>query len=98
MNGPINREVEVCIIEHDIGRLSAKFESDVLQVGLGRGLHDLAPNERGSRECDFVNVHVPRNGLTDCGSVAWYYINDAWWEAGLVDECAHAERGQGGEF
>lgn len=98
MNRPINREVEVRVIEHDIGRLSAKFESDVLKVGLGSGLHDLASNECGSRECDLVNVHVSRNGPTDGDSVARDDIHDAGWEAGLVDERAHAECGQRGEF
>lgn len=98
MNRPINCKVKVRIIEHDVGRLSAEFESNVLKVGLGRGLHDLTSNERGSRECDLVDVHVPRNGPTDGESVTRDDIHDAGWEAGLVDDCAHAKRGQGGEF
>src|SRR6266702_1913820 len=86
MNGPINREVEVRVIEHDVGRLSAKFEGDVLQVGLGCGLHYPAPDGRGSRECDLVNAHVLRDGLTAYVSVTRDDVHDAGWETGLLDD------------
>lgn len=41
-SGPLDGLVEVAVIENDVGRLAAELESDVLEVGLGGGLHDLA--------------------------------------------------------
>jgi hypothetical protein len=86
MNRPINRKVEVRIIKHDVGRLSTKFKRDVLQVGLGCGLHDLAPDKDGSRERDLVNLHMFRDGLTDCVSVAHDNVDDAGRETSLLDD------------
>ena len=61
--------VEVGIVKDDVGTLSSELEGDLLEVGLGRLLHDLSTNGGGSGESDLVNVGVGGQGVSDSGSV-----------------------------
>lgn len=49
---PVHSLFEIGIIEDDVGRLSAEFESDVLEIALGSCLHDFTPYKGTSRERD----------------------------------------------
>lgn len=56
MSGPVNGLLEVAVVKDDVGALAAKFKSDILQIGLGRGLHDLATDEGGACECNLREI------------------------------------------
>lgn len=43
-SGPLDGLVEVAVVENDVGGLAAELEGDILEVGLGGSLHDLAAN------------------------------------------------------
>jgi hypothetical protein len=55
---PRDSVLEVGVWENNIGRLSSKLESDLLQVTLGRSLQDLATDQGRTSEGNLVNIHV----------------------------------------
>jgi hypothetical protein len=77
MSDPGNGLVQIGIVKDDGGTLASEFEGDLLQVGLGSSLHDLATDEGGTGEGDLVYVHVLRNGSTDSVAVSCDDVQDA---------------------
>lgn len=91
---PADCVVDVCVVEHNVGGLSTELESHLLEVGVGSGLHDHAPNGGGAGEGDLVDVHVGGDGGTGDAAETGDDVDDTGGEAGLLDEgCGH----EGGE-
>ena len=58
MRGPIHCLVNVRVVEDDGGALAAELERHLLQVRLGRRLHDLAADRRTAGERNLVVAPV----------------------------------------
>lgn len=67
---------EISIVVDNVGRLSSEFESDVLQVGLGSGGHNLTTDSGRTSESDLFNLEVRRDGGTDSVSVTGNDVDD----------------------
>ena len=49
---PFDSLIEIAVVEDDVRGLAAELEGDVLEVGLGSRLHDLAANQGRAGEGD----------------------------------------------
>lgn len=83
--------VDVGVLEDDVGRLATELESDLLQVGGGGGLEDLAADDGGAGESDLVDVHVGRESGTGDLAETRDDVNDTRGEAGLLDQAGGDE-------
>lgn len=88
--------VNVCIVEDNVRALATELEGDLLQVGAGSGLHDLATNNGGASEGNLVDVHVCRDGGTGDLTESREDVDDTCWETGLLDEVCGVESGKRG--
>lgn len=55
---PTDSFIDVRIIEDDVGALSAKLQSNLLQVAVCGSLHDVSADEGRASECNLIDVHV----------------------------------------
>lgn len=83
--------LDIGIVEDDVGGLATKLEGDLLQVGGGSSLHDLATNESRAGESDLVNVHVGRDGSTSNLAETVQQVENTGREASLLDELGEDE-------
>lgn len=83
---PRDGVVNVGVVEDDVGRLASKLEGDLLQVGVGSGLEDLATDKGGAGEGDLVDIHVRGESGTGSLSEAGDDVDDSGREASLLDE------------
>lgn len=90
---PVDSLLNVGIGEDNVRALASKLEGDLLQVGASGSLHDLTTDNGGASEGNFVNVHMGGHSRTSDLTEARDDVDDTWWEAGLLDECAGNERG-----
>jgi hypothetical protein len=88
---PRDGVINVGILEDDVGRLAAKLEGDLLQVGRGGGLEDCAANDGGTGESDLVDVHVRGEGGTGDLTETGDDVDDTRGEASFLDECGSNE-------
>lgn len=98
VRAPIDRQIQIRIIEDNIRTLPPKLKRHILQVRLRRPLHDLPPNHRRASERQFLDIHMRRHGIADGGAVSDENVDYTWRETGFVDERGHAESGERGEF
>ena len=98
MGRPIDRLVNIRIVEDDVWALPAKFESDVLQVALGGSLHDLPTCEGRTGEGDFLDTGMLGDRLTDRIPISNHEVEDARGEASFTNHLGHHESGQGGKL
>ena len=66
MDGPVDGLLDVAVVKDDVRALAAELEGDALEVGLCRGLHDLAADERATSEGElqFQSVRALTEGRT----------------------------------
>lgn len=83
--------VDVGVLEDDVGRLATELEGDLLQVGGGGGLEDLATDDGGAGESDLVDVHVGGEGGTGDLAKTRNDVDDTGGEAGLLDQAGGDE-------
>ena len=81
--GPLDSLIEIAVIEDDVRGLAAELESDVLEVGLGSRLHDLAANQGRAGEGDlradpdqppppvWLTRQVRTFSMSMCSAIAW---------------------------
>lgn len=98
MGCPINRLVNLCIVEDDVWALSAEFKSYVLEIALGGSLHNLPPDEGRASESDFFDMHVLANRLTSGVPISDDEVEYTRGEASLVEHLSRHESGQGSEL
>ena len=78
--------VDVGVLEDDVGGLATELESDLLEVGGGSSLEDLATDDGGASEGDLVDVHVGGEGSTGDLTETRDDVDDTGREASLLDE------------
>ena len=83
--------IDIRVLEDNVGRLAPQLERDLLEVGAGGHLEDLAADDRRAGEGDLVDVHVRGDGRAGRLAEAGDDVHDAWWEAGLLDELGSDE-------
>ena len=98
MSSPTNSLIQISIIKNDIRTLPSQLERDRFQIGFSSRFHDLTPYEGASRERDFFDLHMGRDGGSGGGSVSGEEVENAWRETGFLDQCAHADGCEWGEF
>lgn len=79
-SSPLDGLVEIGVLADDVGRLASQFEGDLLQVGLGSGLHNGSANEGGTSEGNLLDVHVRCNGGASDLAVTADDVDDTGWE------------------
>jgi hypothetical protein len=95
---PGNGIVDVGVVEDNVGRFTAEFESDFFEVGGGGCLEDLSADEGGAGEGDFVDVHVGGDSRAGNFAEAGDDVDDTWRNAGLFGEFGGVEAGERGLF
>jgi hypothetical protein len=98
VRSPVDRLLQVGVVEDDVRALTAKLQRHVLQVALRGALHDLAADEGAPGERDLVDLHVLADGLSDDVAVACEDVDDTRGKAGFLNECSHSDGAQGCEF
>ena len=88
--------LDVGVVEDDVGGLAAQLEGDLLEVGVGGGLEDLATDEGGAGEGDLVDVHVRGEGGAGGLAEAGDDVDDSGREAGLLDQLGGEQGGERG--
>ena len=91
---PVDGLLDIGVVEHDIRRLAAQLESNLLEVGGGGGLHDSTPNERGTGEGDLVNIHMRGDGGTGDLAESRDDVENTGGEASLLDVLGKNQSGQ----
>ena len=84
--------VEVRIGEHDVGRLPAELQRDMLEVARSR-LVDVAPAALAAREGDLRDLGMLDQRCAHLGAEARHHIQDAWREASHVRETSQFDGG-----
>lgn len=98
VRAPVDREVQIRVVEDDIRALSPKFERNILQVRLRRPLHDLPPNQSRTSEGQLLDIHMRRHSVADGRTVADENVDYTRREASFVDERGHTEGSERSEF
>ena len=62
VDGPGDGLLNITVIEDDVRALATELESDLLEVRVRRGLHDLASNEGAASEGDLSTATGPDKG------------------------------------
>lgn len=88
---PVNGLLDIGIVEDNVGGLATKLEGNLLQVGLGSSLHDLAANNGRTSEGNLVDVHVGRDGGTSNPAEAGDDVENARGETSLLNELSKDE-------
>lgn len=88
---PVNGLVDIGVVEDDVGGLATKLKGNLLQVGLGGSLHDLAADQGRAGEGNLVNVHVGGDGGTSNSAETGDDVENARRETGLLDELSKDE-------
>ena len=91
---PVDGLLDIGVVEHDIRRLTAELESNLLQVGGGGGLHDGTTNERGTGEGDLVNIHMRGDGGAGDLAESRDDVENTGGEASLLDVLGKYQSGQ----
>jgi len=90
--GALDRRLEVGVLQHDLRRLAAQLERDLLEVARRR-LHDQAPDLRGAGERHLVDVGVRgqmRAGVAEPG----HDVHDTGRQSRLGHQLAEPQRRQ----
>lgn len=95
---PGDSVLEVGVWENNIGRLSSKLESDLLQVTLGRSLQDLTTDQGRTGESNLVNIHVRGDSGTGNTTETRDDVDNARWETSLLDKSGSVQRRKRGLF
>lgn len=98
MSRPVDRLVEVCVVENDIRALSTELKGDVLEVTLSGGLHDLPADEGRTSERNLLDTTVLADGLTDGVPVSDDKVKDTRGETNFVHHRSGHESGQRSQF
>lgn len=93
---PRDGVVDVGVVEDNVGRLASELKGDLLEVGVGGGLEDLATDKGGAGEGDLVDVHVRGEGGTSGLSETGDDVDDSGREASLLDQLGGEQGGQRG--
>ena len=72
------RVLKIRILKYDICRLSAQFQIDPFQVGLGRCFQQHAAHETRARKGQDVDVHVSGKGLARFRASASDHVQNTW--------------------
>lgn len=88
---PVNGLLDIGIVEDNVGGLATKLEGNLLQVGLGGSLHDLAADNGRASEGNLVDVHVGGDGGTSNPAETGDDVENARGETGLLDELSKDE-------
>ena len=91
---PVDGLLDIGVVEHDIRRLAAQLEGNLLEVGGGGGLHDGTTYERGTGEGDLVNIHVRGDGGTGNLAEPGDDVENTGGEASLLDVLGKHQSGQ----
>lgn len=83
---PGDSVLEVGIWENNIGRLSSKLESDLLQVTLGCSLQDLTTDQGRTSERNLVDIHVRGDSGTGNTTETRDDVDDTRRETSLLDK------------
>lgn len=85
---PTNSLLQIRVVEHDIRVLTAEFEGDVFQVGLGCCLHDLTTDEGGACERDLYAclrlVATKTVVISEIHLVDFHMLSDSGTDGGSV--------------
>ena len=87
------REVEVGVVEHDVGRLAAELERDLLHRAR-RELHDAPPDFGRAGERDLVDERVLRELLARAAAGTGDEVDDAGRDVGLFARLHQLDRRQ----
>lgn len=98
LGGVADGVVEDTVVEDDVGTLATELEGDLLEVGLGSGLEDLAADSGGASEGDLVDLLRRGEGVTDSLAVTGDNVDNSVGEASLLDELGHVAGSEGGEL
>jgi hypothetical protein len=90
----LDGQVDVSVVEDDVGRLTAKLERDTLQVVHVRRAHDGHARLGRAREGDLVHLGVLREVGTNSGAAARHNVHHTLREASLDDELGNAQSRQ----
>jgi hypothetical protein len=93
VGGAFDREIDVGVAEHDVRRLPAELERDLLQVA-GRRLDDEAPDLGRAGERDLVDVGMRGDRGARRLAVAGHDVQHAVRVAGLAHELGEPQRGE----
>ena len=88
-----NAGLHVGVVEHDVGRLAAELQRNLLQISGSRLQDELAHLGRAG-ERDLVDIGVRRQSSTGRFAVAGNNVDDAVWESGFGDEFGQQQRAQ----
>lgn len=83
---PADCIIDVRVIEDDVGALSTKLQSNLLQVAVCGGLHDGSANSGGAGERNLVDIHVGGDRRSSNLSDTREDIDDTRGEASLFDK------------
>ena len=79
-SGPLDGLVEITVVKDDVGRFPTEFERYGLEVGSGRGLHDLTTDGTGTGKGDLADLGMFRDGSSDGRSVSIDDVDDTLYE------------------
>ena len=85
--------IDIGIVQHDVGRFSAQFERNFLQIA-GSGLQDQFADFRRAGERDFVDIRMSRQRSARRLAVARHDIHHAVGNAGFLNQFAKQQRGE----
>ena len=73
---PVDRGLDVSVVEHDVRPLATQLERDFLNI-LGRQAHDLATHRGRAGEGDLAHVGMRRQSRSDLGTHTRHDVEDA---------------------
>ena len=98
MGSPVNGLVEIRVVEDDIRALSTEFKCDILEIALGRSLHDLPAGDGRTGEGDLLNMRMVADCLTNGIPISNDEVEDASREPNFTNHLRYHESGQRGEL
>lgn len=93
--GPGDGIVDISIVEDNVGRLAAEFQSNLLQVALSGSLENHAADVGGASEGNLVNVGVGRDGTADHTAKSGDGVKDTSRVSSFLDELGGVEGRKG---
>ncbi len=91
--GSGNGGIDIGIFQHDVGRFPAEFQGNFFQIA-GSGLQDQFADFRGTREGNFIDVRMGRQGSARRLSIARHDIHHAVGNAGFLNQFAKQKGGE----
>ncbi|KAH3660227.1 hypothetical protein OGAPHI_007432 [Ogataea philodendri] len=85
-NQGLDSNLDVSVVEHNVGRLSSKLQSDLLEVGVGSSLHDQSSGGSGSGEGNLLDLRVRSNGVTGDLTESRNNVHHSWRNTGFFHQ------------